>query len=193
VPLTDVYSATEVGYLALQCPEHEHYHVQAESVLLEVLGDDDAPCKTGETGRVVVTDLHNFAMPLIRCEIGDYAEVGEACACGRGLPVLRRIAGRTRNMLVTASGQRYWPTLGARRIRDIAAIQQLQFVQKTYDLIEVRLVTPARLAPEQEESLRQRVLSFLPPGIRLEIAYCDRIARGAGGKFEDFVSEISDA
>ena len=111
VPLVDVYSAEEVGYIALQCPEHEHYHVQAESVLVEILDERGAPAPPGETGRVVVTDLHNFAMPLVRYEIGDYAEVGEPCACGRGLPVLRRIVGRVRNMLrdaraASATGRR---------------------------------------------------------------------------------------
>ncbi len=64
--LTDVYSAEEVGYIALQCPAHEHYHVQAESLLVEILDDAGRPCAPGEIGRVVLTTLHNFAMPLIR-------------------------------------------------------------------------------------------------------------------------------
>ena len=94
VGLADMYSAQEVGYIALQCPDHEHYHVQAESVLVEVLDEQGRACAPGAIGRVVVTTLHNFAMPLIRYDIGDYEEVGEACSCGRGLPVLRRILGR---------------------------------------------------------------------------------------------------
>jgi phenylacetate-CoA ligase len=98
VPLTDIYSSEEVGYVALQCPDHEHYHVQAENVLVEVLNEKGKPCAPGETGRVVVTDLHNFAMPVIRYDIGDYAEVGEPCPCGRGLPVLRRLVGRASRM-----------------------------------------------------------------------------------------------
>ena len=62
----DTYSCSEIGTLALQCPQHEHLHVQAERVYLEVLREDGTPCDPGETGRVLVTDLHNFAMPLIR-------------------------------------------------------------------------------------------------------------------------------
>jgi phenylacetate-CoA ligase len=64
VPLIDMYSAEEVGYIALQCPEHEHYHVQSENLIVEVLDDADRPCAPGEIGRVVVTTLHNFMMPL---------------------------------------------------------------------------------------------------------------------------------
>ncbi len=91
VKIVDMYSSQEVGYIALQCPEHEHYHVQSENVLVEVVDQAGKPCMTGEVGKVVVTTLHNFAMPLLRYDIGDYAEVGAPCPCGRGLPVLKRI------------------------------------------------------------------------------------------------------
>jgi len=92
-PVVDCYSAQEVGYVALQCPDHDTYHVQSERLLVEVLDDHDRPCDAGEVGRVVVTDLHNFASPLIRYELGDHVEVAERCPCGRGLPTLRRILG----------------------------------------------------------------------------------------------------
>lgn len=191
VPLTDLYSASETGYLALQCPEYPHYHVQSENVLLEVLDDAGRPCAPGEVGRIVVTPLHSFAMPLVRYDIGDYAEVGEPCGCGRGLPVLRRIMGRVRNMLVTADGRRYWPVFGTRAIMDAAPVLQHQFVQKSVGLVEARLVVAAPLAPEQERAFVERVRSQLPAGIELRVVYCERLERGASGKFEDFVSEVS--
>jgi phenylacetate-CoA ligase len=190
VPLTDVYSAEEVGYIALQCPLHEHYHVQSESLLVEILDERGDACAPGEVGRVVVTDLHNFALPLIRYDIGDYAEIGGACSCGRGLPVLKRIMGRVRGTLVTASGERYWPAFGSRGLAEIGSIQQHQFVQKGLDLVEARLVTTAPLTADEAERLRAHVLSRLPPGFRLQIAYRDSIPRSAGGKFEEFFSEV---
>jgi phenylacetate-CoA ligase len=191
VPLTDMYSATETGYIALQCPTAAHYHVQSEGVLVEILDDHGAPCPPGRVGRVVVTTLQNFAMPLVRYEIGDYAEPGEPCACGRGLPVLRRILGRVRNTLVTADGRRYWPVLSTRKLLDIAPIVQHQFVQTAYDLIQVKLVTAAPVGPEQEDGMRRHLLSQLPAGMRLQFAYVETIPRNAGGKFEDFVSEVT--
>ena len=99
VPITDCYSSQELGYIALQCPQREAYHVMAESVFVEILAADGRPCEPGETGRLVVTSLHNFAMPLIRYEVRDYAEVGRPCPCGRGLPAIARILGRSRNMV----------------------------------------------------------------------------------------------
>ena len=93
VPLTHIYRADEVGPIALQCPEHEQFHIQSESALVEVLNAQGRPCAAGETGRVVATPLHDFAMPLIRYELRHFAEVGAACPCGRGLPVLTRLFG----------------------------------------------------------------------------------------------------
>jgi phenylacetate-CoA ligase len=192
VPVADVYSADEVGYIALQCPEHEHYHVQSEGVLVEVLDEHNRPCEFGQVGRVVVTPLHNFAMPLVRYELGDYAEVGEPCDCGRGLPVLRRIMGRVRNMLVTASGERYWPAFGSRQFAEVApTVRQHQFVQKSLDRIEARLVTTEPLTPELEAKLRKLVISVLPAGFHVDFVRCESISRSPSGKFEDFISEVA--
>ncbi|MBE0625688.1 MAG: phenylacetate--CoA ligase family protein [Burkholderiales bacterium] len=190
VPVRDVYSAEEVGYIALQCPEHEHYHTVEEGLLVEILDEQDRPCAPGQLGRVVLTSLHNFAMPLIRYELGDYAEPGEPCACGRGLPVLRRLAGRVRNILVTATGERYWPTFEPRSPAWPASIRQRQIAQIEYDLIELRLVSEAALSVEQEGRLRALILSRLPAGFRLRFDYRAQIARSSGGKYEDFVCEI---
>jgi len=190
VPVSDLYSAEEVGYIALQCPQHEHYHTLEEGVLVEILDEQNQPCAPGQLGRVVVTSLHNLAMPLIRYELGDYAEPGEACPCGRGLPVMRRVAGRVRNMLVNAAGERYWPAFGTRSFTRIAPIRQCQLAQIEYDLVEARLVTEAPLSAAQEQGLRGLILSRLPPGFRVGFVYRDQIARGAGGKYEDFVCEI---
>lgn len=191
VPIVDAYSAQETGYFALQCPKHDHYHVQSESVMLEVVDAAGRACRPGQVGLVVVTPLHNYAMPLVRYVVGDYAEVGEPCDCGRGLPVLKRIMGRVRNVLITASGERYWPSFGTRKLTRIAPIVQHQFVQKSPDLIEARLVVTTPLALEQEEQLREHILSRLPGGLRLSFLYCKEIPRGANGKFEDFMSEIA--
>jgi phenylacetate-CoA ligase len=191
VPISDVYSAEEVGYIALQCPHSGHYHVQSEAALVEILGEDGKACAPGEVGRVLVTTPHNFATPLVRYELGDYAEAGATCPCGRGLPVIRRVLGRTRNILVTAAGKRYWPSFGSHGFLEIAPIVQHQFVQKTLDLVEARLVTRVPLTAEQEANFRRHVLSALPAGLHLNLVYCDRIARSAGGKYEDFVSEVA--
>ena len=191
VPVIDAYSSQETGYIALQCPMHERYHVQSECVMVEILDDRGEPCAPGETGRVVITPLHNFAMPLVRYEIGDYAEPGVACDCGRGLPVLNRVVGRARNMLVLANGARYWPAFGSGSLASIAPILQQQLVQTGFDTLELRLVTVRPPAPAEEERMRQLVQSRLPADFEIKFSYYDAIARGPGGKFEDFISLVT--
>ena len=190
VTLRDMYSAAEVGYLALQCPDHEHYHVQSEVVMVEVLRDDGSACRPGEIGRVVVTTLHNFAMPLIRYAIGDYAEVGEACPCGRGLPVLKRIMGRSRNLLSLPDGRQWWPSLPPKKYAHIGSIQQLQLVQKSLNKIEVRLVVKQKLDESQSKALRIALTDMLKYAFEFEFRYLDKIEFGPNHKFEDFISEI---
>ena len=188
--VTDVYSAQECGCLALQCPQHEHYHVQSESAYVEILRDDGEPCVPGEIGRVVITTLHNFAMPLIRYDIGDYAEVGSPCDCGRGLPVLTRILGRVRNMMALPSGDKRWPFIGS-GYRQLAPVRQFQVIQKTIRQVELRLVVERTLTLEEEAKVRAYALERLGHAFDLTVAYCEEIPRSAGGKFEDFKSEVA--
>ena len=191
IPVVDMYSSNECGYIALQCPETDHYHVMAEGLLVEVIDDEGHPCAPGQTGRIVVSTLHNFAMPLIRYEIGDLAEVGAPCVCGRGLPVLTRIMGRVRNMLVLPGGGKCWPAFGLRGLPGDFPVKNFQFVQREIDLIEARLVASRKLTPDEEALLRRQLLTRLPDVFRFTFSYCDEIPRGAGGKFEDFISEVA--
>jgi phenylacetate-CoA ligase len=191
VPLVDGYSSQEVGYIALQCPETEEYHVQAESVLVEVIDEDGNWCQPGEIGRVVITTLHNFAMPLIRYEIGDYAEVGQPCICGRGLPVLRRIVGRQRNMAVLPDGRVIWPCLSEELIRssgldNSSPIRQFQMIQVEPDAVELRLVSERRLQPDEESLIPLLISDAFGWPMRVRIEYVEAIERGPGGKFEDY-------
>ena len=148
--------------------------------------------RAGRGGRVVVSDLHNFATPLIRYDLGDFAEVGRPCPCGRGLPVLARIIGRTRNALVTADGKRHYPLLGQTGFLDIAPILQHQFVQTAFDVVEARVVTREPLAPEQVRRLQAHVGKRLPAGIRIEVVQVESVPRSPGGKYEDFISLVGE-
>ena len=192
LPVVDIYSASEVGNIALQCPEHTHYHIQSESVYVEILNDDDQPCAPGEVGRVVVTALHNLAMPVIRYVQEDYAEVGEPCPCGRGLPVLRRIKGRARNMLTLPSGDQVWPRLRIQKFASTAnaPIVQVQFVQHTLEDIEVRIVTRESLDHQQEQALTELLHQALEYPFNLTFRYHDEIQRSKNGKYEEFISKL---
>jgi phenylacetate-CoA ligase len=191
--VTEIYSSREVGYIALQCPVAPCLHVQSEGVLVEVLDDDGRACEAGEIGRVVLTPLHNFAMPLIRYEIGDFAEVGDTCRCGRGLPVLRRVLGRAQNMVVLPSGEKRWTLLSSGDVSDLlelAPICQYQFAQTARDRIEARLAVTRKLLESEEQAVRRWVVAKLDYPFEVTIRLFDEIPRTASGKFMDFVSEM---
>ena len=186
--IEDNYSSNEMGCMAIQCPDHDHYHVMSETVILEILDDDGNPCKPGETGRVVVTDLHNFISPLIRYDIGDFAVPGEQCACGRGLPVLRRVVGREHSIIKRPDGTRGWPIFYGAKMNGIAPVRQYQFIQHTLNDIEFRCYTEEPLTPEQESGLIALVQEALghPFNINL-IQYRERLPTTKVGKFQEFI------
>lgn len=190
VQVVDSYSAEETGYMALQCPDREHYHVQSENLLLEVLDDDGAPCAAGGIGRVVVTTLHNFAMPLVRYVVGDYAEVGAPCSCGRGLPVLARIQGRSRNMFVRPDGIRYWPSSPHLRYAGVAAIRQIQIIQHSLHAVEAKFVAEHPLSADEERRTIAAIHEGLGYPYSVTLSPVREIPRSPSLKMEDFVCRI---
>ena len=192
VPIADNYSAQEFSIIALQCPAHPHLHVQSENVLVEVLDGAGQSCAPGQTGRLVITALNNFASPLIRYENGDFAQVGPPCPCGRSLPVLSRIAGRERNLAVLPNGDRVTPVLDVGSPLMDLPVRQYQYVQKSLEEIEVRLVVARPLTGDEEA----RIADFLARSLRHPFAcrfvYVDEIPRLASGKYEVFRCEVAE-
>ncbi|MCC6917545.1 hypothetical protein [Nitrosomonas sp.] len=195
MPLTDLYSAQEIGVIALQCPDSGLLHVQSEHLLVEMLNKMGQPCREGEIGQVVVTDLHNFAMPLIRYALHDWAEVGPACSCGRGLPTLRRVMGRTRNMAMNPEGKLFWPVLDTKRMLNaIPQIRQYQFEQTAADAITARLVCAPAPSSEQLQKLQATLDQMLGHAYRWAWELREiPLPLLASGKFEEFTSSIPDS
>lgn len=190
VDLVSTYSCQEVGYLGLQCP-HGSLHVPADDVLVEVLHPDGTPCGEGETGEVVVTSLHNAAMPLVRYAVGDMAEVGGPCPCGRTLPTLAAVHGRVRHLLVYPDGCRRWPIFGVARFREHLDVRQWQIVQDRVDHLDVRLVVAGEASPEALRGLVRSLQAHLDHPFAIDITRVDGIPRGPTGKYEDFRSEVA--
>jgi phenylacetate-CoA ligase len=187
IRVSEIYSANEVGNIAFQCPEFGRLHVQSEAMLLEVLDAAGNPCDVGEAGRVVITPLHNLATPLIRYDLGDYAVVGEPCACGRRLPVIGQVLGRVRNLVRTPDGRRYWP-VGLGRFKSITSIRQFQYVQSAPDTIQLQLLLNRPLTEEERSQVVECVRTALGYPFRVEIVPVPEIRRGPTGKFEEFLS-----
>lgn len=188
--VTEAYSAAEIGIIATPCREQNALHVHAEGVRLEILRADGSPCGTGEEGRVLLTPLHNFAMPLIRYDIGDRAVFGPPCACGRALPVLAAIPGRARDMLTLPDGQRRFPYYAHNTIMQVDAIVQHQVAQTALDEVEIRLVVRRPLTAAEETHIVAAATHGLGGAHRVRITYRSEIPRQASGKFAEFTNEF---
>ena len=188
--VTEVYSSAETGIIAMPCREQNALHVHAEGVRLEILREDGSPCEPGEEGRVILTSLHNFAMPLIRYEIGDRAVLGTPCACGRTLPVLAAIPGRARDMLTLPDGRRRFPYYAHNTIMQVDAIVQHQVAQTARDEVELRLVVRRPLTPAEEAHIVTAATQGLGGEHRVRLVYRSEIPRQASGKFAEFTNEF---
>lgn len=187
--IKELYSAEEVGHIALQSPIGEELLVQAETVLVEIIDEHDQPSAPGQVGRVIVTPLHAFAMPLIRYAIGDLAEAGGTASCGRGLPVITRVLGRLRNMVRLPDGQLHFPNYVG-LMTGFGKVIQFQVVRKAVGLLEVRLVSRAPLDDVEEATLRQRIHERFRYPFAVRFAYVSDIPRAPSGKFLDYLSEV---
>lgn len=195
VPVVDMYSSQELGYIALECPSGHGYHGQSESVLIELLRPDGTACQPGEIGRLVLTSLHNFASPLIRYELGDYAEAAGPCSCGRGLVALKRIAGRKRNMLLLPNGEERWPSIeveaAAAGLGELPPVRQFQVIQRSLEEVEALLVVARPLSETEKGTLKAWLAHGLGHEFDVRFTYVEAIPPSPTGKFEDFRSDLA--
>jgi phenylacetate-CoA ligase len=190
VSLKDIYSCSEAGYVASTCPKGHGLHVHAENVLLEVLDEHDRPCGPGQTGRVLLTTLHNFQTPFIRYDIQDEATVGpQACPCGRGLQLLTRVLGRRHPMLRLPDGRMRIATGLVPAIRDVGGCHQFQIVQRAADHVQVRVVPSRSWRGEHAEQITKVVREFFEAAVRVDVRMFDQLQLPPNGKLRVVVDE----
>jgi phenylacetate-CoA ligase len=136
--VVDIYGTEEIGILAADCPRCGKAHPAVELMHFEVLRDNGAHARAGESGRVVVTPYVNFAMPLVRYELGDVVELGQGGACPNGGLALERIVGRSKAMFTQADGQKFLPYVALGDVASIGPIARFRFVQTSLTTVEFR-------------------------------------------------------
>ena len=189
------YASWELNSIASECPEHSGYHITAENVIVEIVDDDGEPLPVGKEGRVLITNLHNYAMPFIRYDIGDLGVSSDkACPCGRGLPLLATLSGRTCDVIFTRSGK---PVPGVAIPMEFLVpygIEQFQIVQETYERVVVKLVLGREYPPEHIDKLTREVISQYRPifgeGMDIAIELVDQIPLTRAGKRKVVISNL---
>jgi phenylacetate-CoA ligase len=187
----DQYGAQETGLLASECPWCGHYHISAETVLVEILTQEGTPSPPGAVGRVVVTPFYNYAMPLIRYEIGDSAIAGpERLKCLVKLPALSRIMGRYRNAFTLQTGAVIYPYVPVSQLRRFLSFEQIQIVQTHSTAIEVRYLPADRTSNPDLEGLEACLREYIDPSLNVRAVAVDAITGSSSGKFEDYLSLV---
>jgi phenylacetate-CoA ligase len=191
--IAQVYGAAELGAIALQSPALDGMLLCEESVLVEVLNDDGLPVGEGETGRVVLTGLYNYATPFIRYDIGDYVTtMDEPCLSGLKLKGLRRVEGRMRNALKTADGRRIWPSANSfAELRDHIRARRWQIRQPDLNTIELSYIPTEEGVDPCDGDLVARFSALIGRPVRLVTDVVAEMPRTRGGKFELVVSAVS--
>jgi phenylacetate-CoA ligase len=191
VPVKNSYSCVEAGYLASTCPAGHGLHVHGENVLLEVLNEHDKPCQPGETGRVVLTTLHNFLTPFVRYEILDSATLGpERCPCGRGLPLLTHVQGKRRPQFRLPDGRRKDSGFLVRQLRKLGAYHQHQIIQQRIDHLLVRLIPNRTWTEEHTAQVVHWVQEYFEAPIDVEVQVVDRLEMTEAGKVRDVLVQV---
>lgn len=192
-PIQNEYGCGEVGAIAYEC-ERGLLHTMTESVVVEVLTGDGRPAGPGEEGEVLVTDLNNYAMPLIRYRLGDQAVRGGDCKCGRPFPTLERVVGRVHDVVFTPAGKRWhgekMDYLMSAVHQDVFPFRRYQVVQQETDLLEVRLVSEEPV-PEAARRLIEEYVRDRLDGMRAHVRRVDRIERSPSGKLRLVKNEVS--
>jgi phenylacetate-CoA ligase len=188
----DKYGAREFSGIAHECDAHRGYHVNAESYIVEVIRDG-RPAGEGEIGEVVVTDLNNRCVPLLRYRLGDLAvATAAACPCGRGLPLLERVIGRVQAIVLGTNG-RYLPaTFFAHFFKEYEyAVARYQVVQEARDHLDVRIIRRSRFTRETEQQLRRGLADALGHDMTIRFEFVDALPLGRTGKAQTCISRIS--
>jgi len=179
VPPHDIYGIVEMGDVAWQCSELNGYHVNIDSCLAEVLVNG-RPAESGESGRLVITNLHSRAMPFIRYEVGDVMTVPHdaPCSCGCNFPRINIIQGRQDDWLHALDGRRISPL--DITIARVTGVQQYRIIQKSYDYLIIEVVPGLNFNTETVQGVEQHLREIVGTGVHVEVRKVDEIPRRSG-------------
>lgn len=185
------YGCREFAVIASECDAHQGLHINAENLLVEVVNNGRS-C-IDEDGEIVITDLLNFAMPMIRYRIRDVGRIEQAsCTCSRGLPLMQLAGGRVTDFLVATNGDKVSGIVIATYvITKLPGIRQIQFIQNEIGSLTINLVKAPEWTAAIMTELMARIRRYLGEDIRLKIEFKDQIQLERSGKYRFSISTLA--
>lgn len=186
------YGCREVGHIACECEQQNGLHISSDHVYVEVVNKEGRPCKPGEVGEILITDLDNFVFPFIRYKIGDIGALSEKrCNCGRSLPLLEKIEGRTFDIIVGQNGNHLPGTFFTLLKYKVNGLEQFQIFQEQVDKIKVIVKRCKEFDDIQQKILINCIKEKLGDNTIVEIEQVDKIEVKESGKFHWVTSKIA--
>jgi len=189
VKVYDQFGCVELARTAWECPEHCGYHIDMDAVVMEFLRDGEA-VTPGERGEIVYTGLYQHAMPFIRYAVGDIGiPSDEKCPCGRGLPMMKLVEGRTDAFVQVPDGRVFSPIIWTILLRPFLEISQFKVIQEKKNLIKVQIVKGKGFMEKTIDRVKRDIKNVLGEDMHIEVEFVDEIPREAG-KVRSVVSKI---
>ena len=183
------YGGRDAGFIAHECPAGG-MHITAEDIIVEIVDADGNPQPPGTAGEIVVTHMATRSFPFIRYRIGDVAVLDDrACACGRGLPLIKEIQGRTTDFIVARNGTVMHGLALVYVVRDLPGIEKFKIVQESLDYTKVLLVVNAGFDRGYVDQIRRQMAQRLGEGVRIDIDLVGDIPVEASGKYRYVTSK----
>lgn len=189
----DLYGCVETERLAWECEKHSGYHMDIDNDVIEFTKDGEV-VSAGEKGEITVTCLFNYAMPLIRYQLGDIAvQLDDECSCGRGLPLMGRILGRQDDFVVRPDGRLIISPIFVYIMREIPGVAQFRIVQESIGKIAVSIVKSDRFSNETLEKVVDGIGRVVGRDVSVNVSVVNEIERERSGKIRAVVSQASNS
>ncbi len=184
------YGGRDLGFAAHECQDGG-LHVTAEDILVEIVDDEGTVLPKGEKGEIVVTHFASGDFPFVRYRTGDTGTLSEwLCPCGRGLPILEAVHGRTTDFIVAEDGTVMHALAVIYAIRDVPGVKNFKVVQEDRFHTRVFLIPENGFSQESEDKIRARLAERLGKGVRISMERVDEIPRSASGKHRYVESRV---
>jgi phenylacetate-CoA ligase len=190
-PVANGYGGRDSGFVAHECPAGG-MHITADRIVVEIVDDRGRRLPAGHSGEIVVTHLDTPEMPFIRYRTGDVgALANEPCVCGRTLPLLERIEGRTTDFVIAPDGRVMHGLSLIYVVREIPGIEAFRITQKQLSDFEVEIVRTQGYDTKSENRIREGFSQRLRASVSVRVHYSDSISPTASGKTRHIISEVN--
>ncbi|MDT8425649.1 MAG: AMP-binding protein [Methyloprofundus sp.] len=190
-PVANGYGGRDAGFIAHQCPEG-NMHITAEDIIVEIIDNNGNVLPDNQAGEIVVTHLATRDFPFIRYRTGDVGVLSDkTCHCGRGLPLLKEIQGRTTDFIVAQDGTVLHGLALIYVLRDLDGIESFKITQHNIDETTVQIVKNQQYNQENTAKIKSEFKQRLGQDVQIDVEYVSEIAKEKSGKFRYVISHVA--